>query len=255
MSEEAREALEVDVLFVGAGPANLAGAYRLAQLVQEHNARGEGSIEPMIAVIEKSADIGDHILSGAVLDPRAFDELFPGFRDEGGPFSTPVTDDELWYLTGSGGFKAPMVPPPLQNHGKFVVSLNEIVKWLGAKAMDAGVQVFPGFPGAEMLYDDAGRVIGVRTGDKGIDKEGNRKPNFEPGIDIKAKVTVLGEGARGSLCKQLFAEREMHGTQPQVYAIGVKELWEIPAGRLKPGTVIHTLGAPLRSEEFGGGCL
>ena len=253
MSEEAREVLEADVLFVGAGPANLAAAYRLAKLVSEHNERAETPIEPMIMMIEKSADIGQHVLSGAVMDPKSLDELIPDFRDEGGPFGTPVVDDNFWVLTDGGGFDAPVVPPPLQNAGKYVVSLNEVTQWLAAKVMDLGVQIFPGFPGSEILYDDQKRVIGVRTGDKGIDKDGARKPNFEPGIDIHAKVTVLAEGARGSLCKSMFAELDMHGRQPQIYAIGVKELWEIPAGQVKPGTVIHTLGWPLKNQEFGGG--
>ena len=241
MTEETREALEVDVLFVGAGPANLASAYRLAQLVAEHNAKGEATLEPMIAMIEKSADLGDHILSGAVLDPRALDELIPGFREEGGPFTTPVAEDHLWFLTEKGSFAAPFLPPIMQNHGKYVISLSEVVKWLAPKVMEMGVQIFPGFPGASMLYDESGAVVGVRTGDKGI--------------DIKAKITLLGEGSRGSLCKELFARHEMHGRHPQVYAIGVKELWEVPEGRLAPGTVIHTMGAPLKREEFGGAFL
>ena len=252
MNEEAREALEVDVLFVGAGPANLAAAYRLGTMIREHNERADTPIEPMIVMIEKSADIGQHVLSGAVMDPRALDELIPGFRDEGGPFRTPVSEDSLWYLTEGGGFDAPIVPPPLKNQGKYVVSLNEVTQWLAPKVMELGVQIFPGFPGAEMLYDDAQRVVGVRTGDKGIDRDGNRRPNYEPGIDIKARVTIVGEGARGSLCKKMFADLDMHGRQPQVYAIGVKELWEIPEGRMKPGAVIHTLGWPLKSKEFGG---
>ena len=255
MSEGTRETLDVDVLLVGAGPANLAAAYRLAQRVAEHNATAETPLEPMIVVIEKSADIGEHILSGAVMDPRALDELVPGFREEGGPFSTPVSEDHLWFLTEKGGFTAPMVPPPLKNHGKYVVSLNEVVRWLATKVTDLGVQIFPGFAGTEVLYDAQGAVVGVRTGDKGVDRDGEPKPNFEPGIDIRAKVTIFGEGSRGSLCKELFAHHEMHGRQPQIYAIGVKELWEVPEGRLPAGAVIHTMHWPLRTEEFGGGFL
>jgi electron-transferring-flavoprotein dehydrogenase len=249
MNAPEREILEVDVLYVGAGPANLASAYRLAQLV----AQSDLAEPPLIAIIEKSADIGQHILSGAVLDPRALAELIPDFASAA-PFQTPVTGDQLLFLTESGKLAAPFLPPVLQNHGKYVVSLNEVVLWLTDKVAEMGVQIFPGFAGAEMLYD-GDRVIGVRTGDKGIDREGNRKPNFEPGMDIHAKVTVLGEGARGSLCKQLFAEKNMHGPQPQVYATGVKELWEIPEGRLPRGSVMHTLGWPNRRDEFGGGFL
>jgi len=254
MTEETRESLDVDVLFVGAGPANLAAAYRLGQLVKEHNASADTPIEPMIVIIEKSADIGDHILSGAVFDPRAIKELIPDFSEGDGPFKTPVADDKVVYLKDpKGSFTLPITPPPLSNHGKFVLSASDLTKWLAPKVMEMGVQIFPGFPGSEILYDEANRVVGVRTGDKGIDSKGERKPNFEPGIDIKAKVTILGEGSRGSLCKEMFAKLQMHSTtNPQVYAIGVKEIWEFPKGKLSPGTVIHTMGYPLRHEEFGG---
>ncbi len=251
MSNEARESLEVDVLFVGAGPANLAAAYKLGQLVAEHNAKTDTPIEPMIVVIEKSADIGDHILSGAVFDPKAMRELIPEFETEA-PFQTKVGRDEVIYLTDKGQFKLPITPPPLSNEGKFVLSLSDVTKWLAPKVMEMGIQIFPGFPGAEMLYE-GDTVVGVRTGDKGIGKDGQKKPNYEPGIDIKAKVTILGEGARGSLCKEMFARLNMHSpTHPQVYGVGVKEIWEVPEGRLKAGTVLHTMGYPLKSEEFGG---
>jgi electron-transferring-flavoprotein dehydrogenase len=253
MSDESRESLPVDVLLVGAGPANLACAYRLGQLIAEHNAAGGEKIEPMIAIIEKSNDIGDHILSGAVLDPRALAELIPDFRDSDGPFKVPVGEDKVVYLKqGGGSFTLPITPPPLQNHGKYVLSTSDLCKWLAPRVLEMGIQIFPGFPGASMLYDDANRVVGVRTGDKGIDSKGQRKPNYEAGIDIQASVTVLGEGSRGSLCKEMFARLNMHAAQAQLYGIGVKEIWEIPKGRLKPGTVIHTMGHPLRHEEFGG---
>jgi electron-transferring-flavoprotein dehydrogenase len=252
MSDDVREALEVDVLFVGAGPANLASALRLAQLIENHNATASSPISPMIAMIEKGAEVGDHVLSGAVLDPRAMDELLPEFRSECEGFATPVSGDQLWFLTERGGFRVPFLPPVMRNEGKFVVSLSGLTRWLGEKVSARGVQIFPGFPGSGLLYSEGGAVRGVRTGHKGIDRDGNKKPNFEPGIDIEAKVTVLGEGSRGSLAKDLFARNEMHGQNPQVYGIGVKELWEIPAGRVKPGTVMHTMGWPLRTEEFGG---
>ena len=254
MAEVARETLDADVLFVGAGPANLAAAYRLGQLIAQHNASGaQPRLEPMILMIEKSADLGDHILSGAVLDPRALAELIPDFRSSDGPFRTPVTDDKVVYLRAHSSFTLPFTPPPLSNHGKYVVSLNELVKWLAPKVMELGIQIFPGFPGAAMLYGERGEVVGVRVGDKGVDAKGQRKANFEPGIDIRAKLTILGEGSRGSLCKDLFVRADMHSpTHAQIYGIGVKELWELPKGKLRPGTVIHTMGFPLRHEEFGG---
>ncbi len=255
MSDSTHESLPVDVLLVGAGPASLAAAYRLAHRVAAHNETAETKLEPMIAVIEKSGEVGDHILSGAVLDPRALEELLPGFRDAK-PFQTPVSSESLLYLTAKGSFKAPFLPKPMDNHGNYVVSLSEVTKWLAEKVTEMGVQIFPGFPGREMLYDENRRVIGVRTGDKGIGRDGKPKPNHEPGIDLLAKVTILGEGSRGSLCKQLFADKQMYSTvNPMVYAIGVKELWEIPAGRVAPGHVMHTMGFPLRSREYGGSFL
>jgi electron-transferring-flavoprotein dehydrogenase len=241
-----RDQLEVDVLFVGAGPASLAGAIRLGQL-----AKAAGR-ELEILVIEKGGEIGNHGLSGAVMDPRAIDELLPNWRDTA-PVESPVTSDELWFLTAKGKIKAPFTPPPLNNHGKYVASLQKMSKWLGEQAEEAGAQVFPAFPGQELLWD-GDRVVGVRTGDKGVDHEGKPKANYEAGADILAKVVVLGEGPRGTLAKQavvrlgLAADRE-----PQVYAAGVKELWQLPDDRFKAGAVIHTLGYPLPPETFGGG--
>ena len=255
MSDSTHESLPVDVLFVGAGPANLVAAYHLARRVAAHNEAAEKKLEPMIAIIEKSAEVGDHILSGAVLDPRALEEVLPEFK-EAKPFQVPVQSESLLYLTRKGSLKAPFLFGPLDNHGNYVVSLSEVTKWLAEKAQEMGVQIFAGFPGSEMLYGDNGQVIGVRTGDKGIDREGKPKPNHEPGIDLLAQVTILGEGSRGSLCKQLFAEKQMHSpTNPMVYGIGVKELWEIPAGRVSKGHVMHTMGYPLRSSEYGGSFL
>ncbi len=255
MSETTHESLPVDVLLVGAGPANLVAAYHLARRVAAHNETAEQKIEPMIAIIEKSAEVGDHILSGAVLDPRALREILPEFKDAK-PFQTPVSSESLLYLTAKGSLKAPFLFGPLDNHGNYVVSLNEVTKWLAEKVTEMGVQIFPGFPGREILYGDDGQVIGVRTGDKGIGRDGKPKPNHEPGIDLLAKVTILGEGSRGSLCKQLFADKQMYSTvNPMIYGIGVKELWEVPSGRIKPGQVMHTMGYPLRSSEYGGSFL
>jgi electron-transferring-flavoprotein dehydrogenase len=242
-----RDQLEVDVLFVGAGPASLAGAYRLAQL-----AKAAGR-ELEILVIEKGGEIGNHAISGAVLDPRTLDELIPGWRDDNPPVEAPVGTDELWMLTQGGKIKAPFTPPSLNNHGKYVASLQKIVVWLAAKAEAMGAQVFPAFPGQELLWN-GDRVIGVRTGDKGLDKNGNPKPNFEAGADILAKIVILGEGPRGTLTKQAIPRLGLDdGREPQVYAAGVKELWQLPAGRIAAGTVIHTLGYPLPPETFGGG--
>jgi len=241
-----RDQLEVDVLFVGAGPASLAGALRLGQLAKD----AKRALE--ILVIEKGSEIGSHGISGAVMDPRALDELLPDWR-ESAPVESPVTTDELWYLTSGGRIKAPITPPPLRNHGKYVASLQKISKWLGDKAEEAGAQVFPAFPGQELLWD-GDRVIGVRTGDKGLDHNGNPKSNYEPGADILAKVVVLGEGPRGTLAKQAIARLKLDdGREPQVYAAGIKELWQLPDDRFKAGAVVHTLGYPLPPETFGGG--
>jgi electron-transferring-flavoprotein dehydrogenase len=241
-----RDRLEVDVLFVGAGPASLAGAVRLGQLSQAAGRALE------ILVIEKGGEIGHHGLSGAVMDPRALDELLPEWRATA-PVESPVTSDQLWFLTGGGRIKVPFTPAPLRNHGKYVTSLQKLCKWLGDRAEEAGAQVFPAFPGQELLWHE-NRVIGVRTGDKGLDHNGQPKSNYEPGADIMAKVVVLGEGPRGTLAKQAFSHLDLTADrEPQVYAAGVKELWQLPDDRFKAGAVIHTLGYPLPPETFGGG--
>jgi electron-transferring-flavoprotein dehydrogenase len=241
-----RDRLEVDVLFVGAGPASLAGAIRLGQIAQSAGRALE------ILVIEKGGEIGHHGLSGAIMDPRALDELLPQWR-ESAPVESAVTVDEMWFLTKNGKIKAPLTPPPLNNHGKYVTSLQKLCKWLGDRAEEVGAQVFPAFPGQELLwYED--RVIGVRTGDKGLDHNGTPKSNYELGADILAKVVVLGEGPRGTLAKQATSRLGLDADrQAQVYAAGVKELWQLPDDRFKAGTAIHTLGYPLPAQTFGGG--
>lgn len=256
-----REQIEMDVVFVGAGPANLAGALWLKQQIVEHDELVERGVKPgqkigeiEIAIVEKGPFVGAHILSGAVMDPIAIRELMPDFLEQGCPVDTVVTEDEAWYLTDSRKIVAPITPPPLKNKGKYILSLSKVCEWLGEKCEEAGINIFPEFPAAEVLYDDNDRVIGIRTGDKGIDKEGHQKGNFEAGVDILAKVTVLGEGSRGSLAKQAMARLGlMEGKESQVFSIGVKEIWEVPAGSFEEGRVVHTLGFPSDTQTYGGG--
>src|SRR5438046_2895440 len=249
-----RETLDVDVVIVGAGPAGLAAAYRLAELIKAHNeSASEKKLEGLsIAVLEKGKEIGAHGISGAVMDPRGINELMPDWLARGCP-AIPVTDDAFWYLTEKLKLAAPILPPPLQNEGNYVLSLGEMVRWLAPIVGEMGVDLFPEFPASRVLIEE-GRVVGVRTGDKGIDKNGQAKPNFEPGVDVRAKITILAEGPRGTLTKQLAALQNLYeGKNPQVYSVGVKELWQLPDDRFPTGTVIHTMGWPLDQDTFGGG--
>jgi Dehydrogenases (flavoproteins) len=256
-----REQIEMDVVFVGAGPANLAAALHLKSAIAKHDELVEDGIKPgrkigeiEIAIVEKGPFVGAHILSGAVMDPRALRELMPDFLDQGCPVDSVVTEDGFWYLTNGKSIDSPIIPPPLKNKGKYIVSLSRICEWLGGKCEEAGINIFTESPAAEILYNADDRVIGIRTGDKGIGKDGRRKPNFEPGVDILAKVTVLGEGSRGSLSKQLTSRLGLdEGKEDMVFSLGVKELWELPDGNFPEGKVIHTLGFPSDNDTYGGG--
>jgi electron-transferring-flavoprotein dehydrogenase len=243
-----RESLDVDVLIVGGGPAGMSAALRLAQLQKEKGG------EPLaIAVLEKARETGAHVLSGAVLDPSALRDLVPDFKQKGAPLASDVHRDAVYFLTRTGKFKFPITPPPLHNRGNYVISLNRFVKWLGGLVEAEGIDVFTGFAASELIFEGA-TLVGVRTGDRGIGKHGDRKATFEPGVDIRAKVTILTDGVRGNLTKSLVRQLGLdEGRSPQLYAIGIKELWEVPKDRIQAGSVIHTMGYPLKMDEFGGG--
>ena len=241
-----RDVMEYDVLAVGAGPAGLALAIRLKQLKPELS----------VCVIEKSSTIGAHILSGAVIEPGPLDELLPGWRDAPPPICVPANEDEFWILSKTGGFKLPIVPPQMSNHGNFIVSLGAMCAWLAPQAEALGVEIYPGFAAAEMLFNEDGTVAGVSIGDMGVARDGSHKPGYAQGIDIKAGITVLAEGARGHLTKQLVNKFALDANRdPQNYSIGIKELWQLPAGRVSPGKIVHSMGWPADPKTYGGSFL
>ena len=248
-----REQLDADVLIVGAGPAGLSCALHLANLIKKHNASGAKSelSAENIYVLEKGREIGAHQLSGAIMNPKALAELVPDF-EKSAPLDTLVTDSAALLFTQKSSFRFPVTPPPFNNAGNFVISLNKLVKWLGGLVEAAGVNVFKEFGGAELIFAENG-IAGVITEDKGVDKNGKPKDNYTPGYKLRAKVTVLAEGPRGSLTKQLVENQKLDNINPQTYGIGIKELWDVQPGKIKPGFVAHTLGWPLSTKMYGGG--
>jgi len=253
-----REQMDVDVLIVGGGAAGLSCALHLSQQIEKHNQeiasgqrQGTPIPEQMIVVLEKGAEIGAHSFSGAVLKPTALQELMPNFKEEGCPIDSEVVSDAVYYLGESSAFKLPITPPPFHNKGNYIVSLSKFNRWLGQKCEGRGINIFPGFAAVEALYE-GNRIVGVRTGDKGRDKNGQPKPNFEAGLILKSKVVIFAEGPRGSLFKQVSQKLHLRdGKNAEVFEEGVKEIIQMPAGTVKPGQVIHTMGFPLH-KSIGG---
>ncbi len=247
-----RESMEYDVVVVGAGPAGLATAIRLKQLAAERNH------EISVCVLEKGSEVGAHILSGAVMDPRALNELIPDWKEKGAPLDTVVTEDKFLFLTEKGSRATPnwLLPDCFQNHGNYIVRLGNVVRWMGEQAEALGVDLFPGFAAGEILYTETGAVKGVATGDMGVARDGSHTPHYQPGMELHARYTVFAEGSRGQLGRELISRYKLdEGRDPQSYGIGIKEMWEVDPSQSQPGLVMHTAGWPLDSDTYGGSFL